>query len=541
MGAGTPGRTGGESDTGPGADARHPGGGEREVDAGDDGAGLNAAQREAVAHREGTLLILAGAGSGKTRVVAERIGALLDGGFATPQEILAVTFTNKATDELRERVAARVGPAAREATIGTFHAVAAKLLRARCKQLGLPQFTIKDDSDREKVLKELLRDTQARADARAGPDADADIGAGAAGTRAGVAARGQGTRARGTGQGTGGLVQGSLFDDAPRAAPPAAASLTEEERVLPPGLDLLPQLAPADVAAAIARAKQRLIRPGDLPMESPADALMGWLYAAYQARMARLNALDFDDLLARLAWILQDNPRTTRALSAGYRYVLVDEYQDTNHAQHALVGLLGGFHGNICVVGDDDQAIYAWRGGDLAHMLGFEEEYRGTRTVALERNYRSSGAILAAAHALVEPIGARHRKRLWTSRPRGERIGLHLAADGEEEARWVVAAAQASGAMGGPGPGDTAVLYRTNVQSRPLEEACLAAGVPYALVGGVRFASRREIRDLVAYLQVLMNPRDDLALGRILNVPARGLGERAAAGLHTSRKLTPPF
>jgi DNA helicase-2/ATP-dependent DNA helicase PcrA len=399
--------------------------------------------------------VLAGAGSGKTRVLTHRIAHLLSAGHARPEEILAVTFTNKAAGEMRERVARLVGGTGAPAWMGTFHSVCARLLRAHIDVLGRGydrSFAIYDADDQLGVL-------------------DA-------------------------------AIEGRRF------AVPVRALL-----------------------ARIDQAKNEAASPSAL-LEAAADPLdqaAAEAWVAYQRALERNNALDFGDLLVLTLELFERAPSILEAIGARFRHVLVDEYQDTNRAQYLLLRALAGFHRNLCAVGDEDQSIYRWRGADIGNILDFEKDYPDAAVIRLEENYRSTQHILAAAGAVIRHNRGRRGKTLWTRNPEGPRpLALH-AADERAEARFVTGEI-ARLARHRP-LGDFVVFYRMNAQSRVFEEECLLRGLPYRLVGGVRFYSRREVRDLLAYLRVLVNPADEWSWLRILNVPPRGIGPTTVARL----------
>jgi DNA helicase-2/ATP-dependent DNA helicase PcrA len=420
-------------------------------------AGLNPVQREAVLHVDGPLLILAGAGSGKTRVIAHRIAYLVAGGV-DPRRILAVTFTNKAAGEMRQRVAAilagRLG-GGRPPLVATFHATCARVLRAEIHHLGYSRsFVIYDEDDRLALVRECYRE------------------------------------------------------------------LGLDER----------SLAPAAAIARISRAKNQLLGPEDVRGEArgPREADVARLYARYAGRLRELGALDFDDLLGLTVELFTRHPEVLRYYRELWRYVLVDEYQDTNAAQYRFLRQLTAVHRNLCVVGDPDQSIYRFRGADLRNILDFERDLPGCRVVRLEQNYRSTGRILEIAGAVIAHNQARKEKSLWTENARGEPARLFRARDEAEEALWVARTVVELRATGLPLDG-VSVLYRTNAQSRVLEDAFRVAGLPYHIVGSVRFYERKEVKDALAYLRLVTNPADDLAFRRALGVPPRGIG-RATLG-----------
>ncbi len=394
-------------------------------------------------HGQGPLLVLAGAGSGKTRVITYRVARLIADG-EPPESILAVTFTNKAAEEMRERVRKLAGTG--RVWISTFHALGARVLRRHADLAGrTPGFSIYDDDDSRALGRRVMQEL--------------------------------------------GL----------------AADKQQLERLL----------------RAVEKSKHRLLDP---PAARGLDELERKFYAAYQRKLDAADALDFADLIFRLHRLWRDRPEVLDTYRRRFRHVLVDEFQDTDRAQAGLLKLLCPPGANLCVVGDDDQAIYNWRDADIGHILGFERDWPGARVVRLERNYRSGGAILEAASKLIAHNRRRHEKRLWTEGERGEPVRLFFFADDLAEASGVARAILSARARGEKLSAQ-AVLYRVNAQSRVLEEAFRLYGLPYRLVGGTRFFDRQEIRDAMAYLRLLLNPRSDIDLLRILNVPARGLGE----------------
>ena len=419
---------------------------------------LNAQQEAAVRHPGGPLLVLAGAGSGKTRVLTARIAHLIEHRGVAPSRIFAVTFTNKAAGEMRARVAALLGAEPRGLWIGTFHALAARLLRREAALLGFgPNFTIYDQDDSEAFLKRLVEER--------------------------------------------GL--------SPKAYPPRA------------------------LHAVISAAKNRMRSPDDLAAsaESPLERVAAELYGALGPALRRANAMDFDDLLLHPLALFRAHPERLAAWQRRFDHVLVDEFQDTNAAQYELVRSLAGAHRNLCVVGDDDQAIYRWRGADVRHMLAFPQDFPDATVIKLEQNYRSTQVILDAANGVIAENAQRLGKTLFTARGGGEPVTLLAAADERDEAEWLAAELARRAAETDVGYDGMAILYRTNAQSRPFEEALRFRGIPYRLVGAVSFYERREVKDLLAYLRLLANPADDEAFARIVNVPRRGLGEASLAQL----------
>ncbi|HEV8672609.1 MAG TPA: UvrD-helicase domain-containing protein [Methylomirabilota bacterium] len=423
-------------------------------------AGLNPAQREAVLHSEGPLLVLAGAGSGKTRVIAHRIAYLIARG-ADPRQILAVTFTNKAAGEMAQRVEALLADwGVRAPLVATFHAACVRILRAEIHHLGYSRsFLIYDEEDRLSVVRDLTRE------------------------------------------------------------------LGLDERLW----------APAAVVARISRAKNQLLGAADVEQaaRTPREAQLARLFVRYEARLRTAGALDFDDLLLTPIRLWERHPDVLAYYQTRWRYVQVDEYQDTNAAQYRLLRLLCGGRGNLGVVGDPDQSIYGFRGADLRNILDFERDFPDCRVVRLEQNYRSTGRILEIASAVIAHNQARKEKALWTENPRGEPARVFRAWDELGEAAWV--ARTVAGLRGeGVALDAIAVFYRTNAQSRVLEDAFRTTGVPYHIVGSVRFYARKEVKDALAYLRLALNPDDDLAFGRAIAVPPRGIGKATLARLAES-------
>ncbi|HEX9188765.1 MAG TPA: UvrD-helicase domain-containing protein, partial [Vicinamibacteria bacterium] len=419
---------------------------------------LNEAQREAVLHGEGPLLVLAGAGSGKTRVIVHRIAHLIRDGGIAPWHVLAVTFTNKAAGEMRERLAALLGPEARETWVQTFHAFGARFLRREAARAGLPpEFAIYDDGDQMSLAKRLF--------AEAGW-ADGDV-----------------------------------------LTPREALGRIDRWKNLGLGPDDV-RLAEHDVA-------------GQAALE---------LYRRYQRALGRAGAADFGDLLVRPLKLLEADEALRARWTGRFRYLMVDEFQDTSPAQYRLVRRLAGEQRNVCVVGDDDQAIYRWRGADVANILEFDRDFPGTRVVKLEQNYRSTQSVLDAAHAVISRARRRRDKRLWTERERGEPLRLLVGQDEHDEAERIAQAIQTERLRGTRGD-EIAVLYRVNAQSRPVEAALRAARLPYVIVRGTSFYERAEVKDAAAYLRLALNPRSDLDLARVVNRPPRGIGEKTVERL----------
>jgi DNA helicase II / ATP-dependent DNA helicase PcrA len=414
-------------------------------------AGLNDPQREAVRHGEGPLLVIAGAGSGKTRVLTHRIAYLLATGAARPGEILAITFTNKAAAEMRERVGRLVGGSVRAMWVTTFHSACARMLRVDAERLGYSRgFTIYDESDSLRMLKRCL--------AELGVD--------------------------------------------PKRYPPRA------------------------IRSQISGAKNRLVDAAAFaeaaqgnPLEVAAEA-----FALYEKRMLEANAMDFDDLLVRTVNALELFEEVRERWRRTFRHVLVDEYQDTNHAQYRLLQLLSSEHGNLMVVGDEDQSVYGFRHADIRNILDFERDFPEAEVVKLEQNYRSTQTILSAANAVVERNRQRRPKRLWTEIEGGEPVRLTELGDEHEEARWVAGEIERLGEEEGVGRAEVAVFYRTNAMSRVLEDTLNRFDVPYQVIGGTKFYERAEVKDAVAYLSLLANPSDQVSFARVVNSPRRGIG-----------------
>ena len=419
---------------------------------------LNPAQREAVEHVQGPLLVLAGAGSGKTRVLTMRIAALIDKHGVPPERIFAVTFTNRAAGEMKDRIGRLLNRNPSGLWIGTFHSLSARLLRREAQLLGFTrQFTIYDEDDRISVIKRLMEQ------------------------------QGHSTK---------------LF-------PPRA------------------------VQSVISAAKNRMMPPAELASGGSFDRLAqvsAEVYAALGPTLKAANAMDFDDLLLHPLTLFRDHPDRLRAYQNRFGFILVDEFQDTNRAQYQLIRLLGA-HGNVCAVGDDDQSIYGWRGADVRNMQDFLKDFPGAKLIRLEENYRSTQIVLDAANGVIAENSGRIGKTLTTRRRGGELVTLVAAADERDEAEWVVRELQKRSGASDWSYSEMAVLYRTNAQSRALEEAFRRAGVPYRLIGAISFYERREVKDLLAYLRLVANPADNEAFLRAVGVPRRGLGETSLATL----------
>lgn len=414
-------------------------------------SGLNEAQREAVLCTEGPLLVLAGAGSGKTRVLTYRIANIINESKASPWEILAITFTNKAAAEMRERLSGLIGGAARGMWVSTFHSMCVRMLRADAEKVGFTRnFTIYDTDDQKRLVKTIMTE-----------------------------------------------------------------------------LDINPKMIPLNtVLNRISQAKNELIVPLDFEagVVDPIGKRVAKVYIRYQERLRQANAMDFDDLLLHGFLLLKNHADVLRAYQERFKYVMVDEYQDTNHAQYLITQLLAAGHKNIMVVGDDDQSIYSWRGADLRNILEFEKDYPHASVVKLEQNYRSVANILDAANAVIANNRNRKAKKLYTDSGAGDKIGVYTATDERDEGRWIAGEIEKLKSAGSS-YNDMAVFYRTNAQSRMLEDMLLRAGVPYRIVGGTRFFERMEIRNVMAYLSVVVNPADDVSFERIVNVPRRGIGK----------------
>src|SRR2546429_2687816 len=414
-------------------------------------ADLNPAQREAVLETEGPLLVIAGAGSGKTRVLTHRVGHLITACGVKTNEILAITFTNKAANEMKERLEDLLGPTARGLWILTFHAACGRILRREAPRLGYrTNFTIYDQADQIRLTKACLEE----------------------------------------------------LDRDPK------------------------RFVPRGIHAQISTAKNNLVGPDEYKtrVASFYDQTVADTYELYQRRLFTSNAVDFDDLLYLTVDVLERFPEALDRWRKAFRYVLVDEYQDTNHAQYRLLQLLAGEHKNLFAVGDPDQSIYAFRGADIRNVLEFEHDFPGAATIALEQNYRSTQNILDAANGVIRHNRERKEKNLWSDLGEGEPVRVVETEDEHGEARFI-AAEIAARIEEGYSSREIAVVYRTNAQSRVLEDVLVRQGVPYQVIGGPRFYERAEIKDAVAYLQVIDNPADAVSLMRIANRPRRGIGE----------------
>ena len=411
---------------------------------------LNPAQREAVLTTEGPLLVLAGAGSGKTRVLTFRIAHMLGDLGVKPWQVLAITFTNKAAAEMRERLAALIPSGTRGMWVCTFHAMCVRMLREDADLLGYTgQFTIYDDDDSKRMVRDIMQ------------------------------------------------------------------ALGIEQKQFPINM----------IRSKISSAKNAMIGPEDMlkSADSPNDKKAAQVYLELERRLRAANAMDFDDLLVRALELLRTRPEVLDKYQERFRYISVDEYQDTNHVQYEIANLLAAKYQNLMVVGDDDQSIYSWRGADITNILDFEKDFKNCKTVKLEQNYRSTGHILSAANAVVRHNSQRKDKRLFTAEGDGEKIQAFQASDERDEGRWIAGEIEKLHSKG-TSYDDIAVFYRTNAQSRILEDMFLRAGVPYKIVGGTRFFDRAEIRDVMAYLKMVVNPADEMSVKRVINTPRRGIG-----------------
>jgi DNA helicase II / ATP-dependent DNA helicase PcrA len=412
---------------------------------------LNPEQREAVLNIKGPLLILAGAGSGKTRVITSRVAYIVGDGHANPEEVLAVTFTNKAAEEMRDRVETLLGADCRSMWISTFHSLCARLLRREAPAIGLSRdFVIYDSSDQLTVVKLALKE---------------------------------------------------LHIDDSFVQPRAALSRISHAKNRMEG---------PDAVAASAGWNRR-------------DEQIAKVYSFYLSALKESTALDFDDLLLKTVELFEQSPNVRAKYAERFRYVLVDEYQDTNRPQYLLIRRLAEGHRNLCVVGDPDQSIYKWRGADLRNILDFEHDFSEARIIKLEQNYRSTAIILDAATAVISQNRNRKEKRLWTDRAGGARLAYFRGNDELEEADFIMRTAR--GGLADDVDATVAILYRTNAQSRTIEDALMREGLAYKIVGGVRFYERREVKDALAYMRLVINPHDDVSLRRVINVPARGIGK----------------
>src|SRR5512139_504063 len=420
---------------------------------------LNAQQRQAVSAGTGPVLVVAGPGSGKTRVLTQRIAYLIAVEGVRPWQILAVTFTNKAAREMAERVKRLLPDQAIEGImLGTFHSICARIIRREAEYLPIQSnFVIFDTDDQERIVKNVIREMN---------------------------------------------INDKLY-------------------------------RPASVLGAISRAKNELIGPDDYPTQTYRDEIVKRVYVEYQKRLIASNAVDFDDILLYTARLLEEQPSVRDKYAQRFRHVLVDEFQDTNLAQYALVKQLASHHRNVFCVGDQDQSVYSWRGADWRNVQRFEQDFPDAQTILLEQNYRSRQNILNAAMGVIDRASNRKRKKLFTDRGEGEKIFFYEAPDDYAEASFVVDAIAQLVASHQFEPGDCAVMYRTNAQSRLIEEAFLQARLPYRLVGAQRFYGRREVKDVIAFLRLIHNPADEASLDRVINVPPRGIGDKTLLTVHS--------
>ncbi len=414
---------------------------------------LNEEQRQAVLHTEGPLLILAGAGSGKTRVLTHRIAHLIENKGVYPGNILAITFTNKAASEMRERVE-RLLKRPTDIWVSTFHSACVKILRRDSDKIGYNRdFVIYDTSDQKVVLKDCYKE-----------------------------------------------------------------------------LNINDELYPlAMVKSKIGDAKDKMLSPRAFIIKNKGDFQLeevGTIYQRYQEKLKKNNALDFDDLLFQTVALFEKNPDVLDFYQRKFQYVMVDEYQDTNQVQYKLVTMLAKKHKNLCVVGDDDQSIYSWRGADIRNILNFENDFSNTMVIKLEQNYRSTKTILDTANCVIKNNIGRKNKKLWTSNHEGDKIQCYSAMNEHDEAMFIAKEIRCMVEEGSKSYEEFAILYRTNAQSRVVEEMLMKAGIPYRIIGGLKFYDRKEIKDIIAYLRLIQNPVDDVSLRRVINVPKRGIGDR---------------
>lgn len=418
---------------------------------------LNSEQKRAVIHQKGSILILAGAGSGKTRVLTHRIAYLIYHYNVAPANILAVTFTNKAADEMKERIENLVATDSERIWIRTFHSTCVRILRKEITRLDYDSnFVIFDTSDQKTLVKNILQQ-----------------------------------------------------------------------------LDLDPKkFKPRAILGRISQAKNKLITPQDYQASDYFSQIVQEVYPHYQAKLKENNALDFDDLIMKTVQLFREYPAVLSYYQEKFKYILVDEYQDVNHAQYQLTNLLAAKYNNICVVGDDDQSIYGFRGADITNILNFESDYPEAEVIKLEQNYRSTKNILTAAFSVVSNNPQRKAKKLWTENPEGEELTLHQAKTGQQEADYI-AKEILKLQQAGYSWQEIAILYRTNAQSRRLEQSLIRKEIPYRMIGGLKFYDRKEIKDLLAYLRLIYNPADDISLQRVINTPKRGIGKTTLTRLQT--------
>ncbi len=420
---------------------------------------LNPEQKDAVLHTEGPLLILAGAGSGKTRVLTHRIAYMIEENGVNPWNILAITFTNKAAKEMRARVGDLIG-STKDMWICTFHAACARILRKDIERLSdyKKNFVIFDTKDQEAVVKECLKE------------------------------------------------------------------LNLNEKNFPF----------KSVSATISNAKNMLEDPARFAQKSMQDIRlrkMSDIYTMYQKKLKKNNALDFDDILFKTVELLANNPDILEYYQNKFKYILIDEYQDTNYCQYKLVSFLARKHKNLCVVGDDDQSIYSWRGADIGNILNFEKDFPSAKVIKLEQNYRSTQTILDAANAVIKNNFGRKSKKLWTENEVGGSILFYNALDEWGEANFIASEIKRMEATNGKKLNEFSVLYRTNAQSRVIEEAFMSSGIPYKIIGGFKFYDRKEVKDVIGYLRLIQNPYEDISLKRVINIPKRGIGNTSLAAI----------
>lgn len=423
--------------------------------------GMNPRQKEAVIHTEGPLLIMAGAGSGKTRVLTHRIAYLIEEKQVNPWNILAITFTNKAAKEMKERVARLMKSGGNDVWVSTFHSMCVRMLRRDIDKIGYNKaFTISDPSEQQTLMKRILKKRN---------------------------------------------IDPKKYD--PRA-----------------------------ILSQISNGKNELMTPKDYreTANSPFEKVVADCYDDYQKELRRNQAVDFDDLIMLTIRLFQDSPETLDYYQNKFHYIHVDEYQDTNHAQYTLVNLLAKRFKNLCVVGDADQSIYGWRGANMENILNFEKDYADAEVVLLEQNYRSTKMILKAANDVIGNNSNRKKKKLWTDNDDGEKITYYRGQSEHDESRYIVSKMQEEIRERGLAYGDFAVLYRTNAQSRVIEENLLKSNIPYKMVGGHKFYDRKEIRDVLAYLRLIANPEDNMSFERVVNVPKRGIGPGTVDKLRTA-------
>ncbi len=414
---------------------------------------LNPVQREACAYTEGPLLILAGAGSGKTRVLTHRVAYLISEGLCSPWEILVVTFTNKAAKEMRERVESLVGENVKVEWLGTFHSICVRILKRDIEYLGYSKdFNIIDEQDKQKLIKQILKDLK-----------------------------------------------------------------IDEEK-----------FSASSIASSISKAKDELKTVSDYEREASGDyreEQIAKVYSEYQALLKKNNSVDFDDLIFLTVRLFEENPSRLEYWQNKFKYILVDEYQDTNHAQFKIIYMLAGSRGNVCVVGDESQSIYGFRGADISNILEFEKAYKDAKVIKLEQNYRSTKTVLAAANAVIKNNKSKIDKSLWTENDDGDKIDLFFAKNEYDEGQYIVDTIDKMARDKKYNYSDFVVLYRTNAQSRAIEEVFMREGTPYRIIGGLKFYSRKEIKDIISYLKLINNPKDNVSFARVINEPKRGIGD----------------